>query len=270
MLGGEAGSTSAAERPHWTRLKNVLTSWKRTDVITDVEALRTSARRLIAAECCSFLEGVDVESERWQPFRAWERGLGPDDTLISFNYDRVVEKLKEARRTSKISVVLPVPKIDLEDYEGCCKLLKLHGSVDWKKTKDARSVTVAMGKPLHALECDASELAIATPGPSKLRETEDFKPLWNVGLAAIQEADVIVFLGYRFPETDAFARRSLLDAISRNTVDKLSLHAVLGLPSPTARVRHTASASSVGTRLPQRVPTGDPLNQSSTHAASLS
>jgi hypothetical protein len=236
-------------------------------VRVQVDALLDAARRLIAAECCGFLVGADTRSEKWRPFVRWERELvGPHDTIVSFNYDRVVETLIEARNAlathivgvsaSKIEVVLPQNVIDREDLQGCCPLLKLHGSVDWKKVTGATgpATVYEKSKPEFALACPATELAMATPGPSKKREADGFKGAWDLACDALKAADTIVFLGFRFPETDADARETLLEAVRENDHGNplnnhhLAVHVVLGLPSPQSERLETLLRFVSGTR----------------------
>jgi hypothetical protein len=97
------------------------------------------------------------------------------------------------------------------------------------------------GRDEHfALTCDDDELAIATPGPSKQREgTRGFGDLWRLVTGALTGADAIVFVGYRFPETDADARSELLGAIGNNpgtgSRSTLSIHIVLGNTAQSKR-----------------------------------
>jgi hypothetical protein len=101
-------------------------------------------------------------------------------------------------------------------------------------------VIVQEAPRLFALECEEGELAIATPGPSKKREADEcFRELWKLAREALAEADAIVFVGYRFPETDADAREQLLTAIGKNGAPgskrrphNLKCHIVLGNKSP--------------------------------------
>jgi len=74
---------------------------------------------------------------------------------------------------------------------------------------------------------------IASPGPQKYElQRKTFKPFWSAAVKALQNADVIVFLGYRFPPSDAESRRVILNAIRNNNRDKgehyLRVHTVLG------------------------------------------
>jgi hypothetical protein len=54
------------------------------------------ARRCLTAECSAFLTDLDPKDERWHPYDAWARSLQREwDTVIYFNYDRVLETLEE-------------------------------------------------------------------------------------------------------------------------------------------------------------------------------
>jgi hypothetical protein len=72
-------------------------------------------------------------------------------------------------------------------------------------------------------------MAVAVPGPSKRGLTKElFEPLWVQAVNAIERADAVVFLGYRFPESDAESRERLLKAIVVNQQPRLRIHVVLG------------------------------------------
>jgi hypothetical protein len=61
--------------PHADRIKELEVKHHGGTTRVSVDELRTAARRLIAAECCGFLEGVDTRREKWRPFVRWEREL---------------------------------------------------------------------------------------------------------------------------------------------------------------------------------------------------
>jgi hypothetical protein len=219
------------------------TAWRK----VPMDVVRSAARRLIAAECCAFLESVDTRSEQWRPFRSWASALTANDTIISFNYDRVVETLRDAlvteRGTSPIQVVAPDEGDEPATWNGCAPLFKLHGSVDWRKVTAPKGTTlperiVKDTDPRFALKCADEELAIATPGPSKMRESRGaLRKLWQAAKDALRVADAIVFVGFRFPETDAFAREELLGSIAENVptaaLNTIRVHTVLGLDRPS-------------------------------------
>jgi hypothetical protein len=63
--------------------------------------VRTTARRLVAAECAAFLQHVDPTREQWRPYRRWAASLTPNDTVVTFNYDRVLEMLHDQQNIPK-------------------------------------------------------------------------------------------------------------------------------------------------------------------------
>jgi len=201
-----------------------------------LKSVAASGRRLLAAECCAFLEGADPATERWSPYRRWLRDLVSrrEDTIVTFNYDMVPEmiaaatEVKFAYKTARgILGILPV--------------LKLHGSVNWTLQWDARAQVnnvIEQGTQRAALVCDDLELAIAGPGPSKQSLSRGaFNTYWLEALEALKHATAIVFLGYRFPPTDAEARERLLGAIRDNREGPLAVHIVLGQDPGTSAAR---------------------------------
>jgi hypothetical protein len=187
-----------------------------------VGPIMTAAKRQIAAECCAFLDEANVEDERWMPYRSWVGRIGADDTIITFNYDRVLEHLKSVRE------LVVLDSRNLEEPFRVPIVLKLHGSVDWRSHAHG-SQFIAVDDPVFALGCDDIEICLATPGPTKQQMTAAFRDLWSLAEKALESADHVVFVGYRFPPTDAAARQTLLEALSRNTqTNCLWLHIVLG------------------------------------------
>lgn len=209
---------------------------------TGADALRLSrvAKRLVAGTCSAFLVGADLETERWEPFVKWAKSLGANDTIISFNYDCVVEFL------NKVSKNIHVVRLGGDQSNpGHARLLKLHGSVNWKISGLAPDdSTLPTGKESSikvepqddfdfALKCEDHELAIASPGPIKKAVSAGWlAELWNQAAHAIRAADAVVFIGYRFPPSDSHARERLLLALSQNDRPYLAVHTVLGLHSP--------------------------------------
>lgn len=197
--------------------------------------LRATARRLVAAECCAFLENADPSREHWKPFRRWALALDEDDTIVTFNYDRVLEILHAAQsedaragfvRPSRIHVVTPAELQSPTALNGRAPVLKLHGSVDWQRPSGSDTVNVCGER--FALTCPNEELVIATPGPSKEREARSLSALWTLATDALKAASVVVFLGFRFPPGDADPLRELLGAIRDNSGTSLRVHIVLG------------------------------------------
>ncbi len=178
------------------------------------------ARRMLAVECSFFLHEADTTSERWDPFRRWkevmtDNSLGHHHTVITFNYDRVLERLG-------LGTWARLPK---NAAEGGPAIFKLHGSVDWRRKGAELEVLEDEEDAAHfVVTCRDDALAIAPPGPGKQGMVDDLlEPLWREALARLRTADVVFFVGYRFPQTDAMARRRILGAISNVRVHNIVL-----------------------------------------------
>lgn len=83
-----------------------------------IESLVAFARRTIAAECLLFTDAGVQATERWSPYRRWGLDLQGSDTILTFNYDLVPERLMssavEGSGIGATSVVL-----DAEDEARC-------------------------------------------------------------------------------------------------------------------------------------------------------
>ena len=232
-----------------TLLQEALRSTKIRTAPLHSERLNHVAKRIIAAQCCVFLKRNPTSLERWQPYIRWISKLRHTDTIVSFNYDRVVETAAnspEAQKSGAAGIhVLTFDTSDNWDIElSDCKiadrpvLTKLHGSVDWKRdpTKQPPGrIPYRTSKQLDfAVSADPNhELAICTPGGSKQDKTDsDLKALWEYAKNKLKEAHAIVFLGYSFPRSDAKARAVIMDAIAENRYGGrrafLKMHVVLG------------------------------------------
>jgi hypothetical protein len=160
--------------------------------------LAAMAKRALAADCSRFVRNGDPASERWAPYRDWMNrialeqrtpGAAGQHTIITFNYDTTLEVLRSEAHTIVLDPHDEVPQSQIP-------VLKMHGSVDWKYV----SGKYERGRAEEALCCEDNELALAVPGPAKQRFASD---RWRRALAAVKTAEAVVFLGYRFPETDA-------------------------------------------------------------------
>lgn len=207
-------------------------------------------RRTIAASCSAFLEGVTRDSarkkERWRPYQQWLGSLREHDTILTFNYDRVVELLWPTVRFGAVGasgwgvhirgLQNTLQERDLKDMSKA-KLLptlyKLHGSVNWRIVSS--QVDPAEWTP--TLLDRGAELAIATPRDSKMQMAVGvFGNLWDEAAHALREADDVFVVGFRFPPSDAFPRDRLLAPLSENKRESLNVHVILG-PDHNADLR---------------------------------
>jgi hypothetical protein len=205
--------------------------------------LARAAKRLLAFETSAFLVGNSPTSERWLPYRRWLSSLTEEDTIITFNYDCVVELAKEVIGGTT-SLWTPLPK------DGKCQgkattLLKLHGSTNWRKRDgDGDIERYELSVPLKI----DSDVYIAVPGRSKQRDTGPLMALWAEAKKAIEGATELWIIGYGFPKSDNLAKTWILDAI-RQSKQLRSVDIVLGTTGePTLRVHDMISMALSGRR----------------------
>jgi hypothetical protein len=212
----------------------------RRDPMPTEYVLAPMARRVAAASCCTFLEGVDGPSarrkERWLPYQAWLRRLAQYDTILTFNYDLVVEMLQPAMgEPMAIGVLTHGVRVRGPDHDAPNArdqqerpwLYKLHGSVNWKRDENGDQLLSEGWTP--AMLGSGYDLAIATPGDSKIEMSGGvFGRLWNEAAEALVAADDVFIIGFRFPPSDALPREKLLRALQQNQKKSLNVHVVLG------------------------------------------
>jgi hypothetical protein len=202
------------------------------DKAPSVADFRTLAILAVAAECSTFVDRGSVDSEAWEPYVDWARKRRVNDTVITFNYDQVPEKLGTApfiTHFGEPTVVRPGGTSRVP--ESNCPIYKLHGSTTWGIDRtggfsafDTNQFVSLKGEPGNIYRN-----LIATPGATKLSHCAGLlSPLWENAILRLTKADVIVFMGYRFPPSDSFSRRMLMGAIEQNSQPYLRIHTVLG------------------------------------------
>jgi hypothetical protein len=226
-------AVSSPEGPAAARLKSVIRHANFPSKI-DFLSLANTTHRIIAAECSAFLEDKNIEFEIWQPYIRWAKMLDYNHTIITFNYDRVLETLAGINKIQWFGLNSFVGIIG-HNQEMATKVqqialaVKLHGSIDWKKNESQSPHDIERGEPVEALICDPDQLVIATPGPTKHGMVSGtLGKHWKIAEEALSKADVVFFIGYRFPQTDAEARGRLLGALMKNESPDLRLYTVLG------------------------------------------
>jgi hypothetical protein len=233
-----AGARYTLQRICTTLRRLIPASWPQKE--PSLEDMREGARRLVAADCSLFAEDAKLIHEPWSAHIDWARHLDKRHTIVTFNYDRVPERLrgyiKHEHRTTNLAVLLPSEDPNSQQLSAQARVLKLHGSVDWRRTEEG----VVRAADDFALTASGKDMVIATPGPTKTEVTALLEPLWLLAHKEIEAADPIVFVGYRFPPTDAIAKKRLLEAIEsaatqrRNAEGLLHVHIVLGPRNPDA------------------------------------
>jgi hypothetical protein len=246
-------------------------------------------RRVLAAECSRFCTAPYTEI--WDPYKTWIATLDPAlDTLISFNYDCVVEiadvlRLEDPETPAADrhrSVYVPMPwaadAVFLDDGERpLVKLLKMHGSANWnvERPSEGEKLSGLTGNPdlggargfLAGLVDPSATLGIAAPGGAKrLFVDGQLEKVWHAAKQRIRRANAVVFLGYGLPGTDEVAKNQLLEEIGRDSTGDVHIHVVLGSDINRAAVRRlTALLATIGPATSRRslidgLGAGDPTN----------
>jgi hypothetical protein len=197
-----------------------------------------ATRIRLAVETNSFIEQVPEMNDRWQPYIRWFPGLGKTDTIITLNYDLLVE-------TVAAKVNRPFPgrefetKEDLvsvdelmrqnEDHPDQPLLCKLHGSVDFIEND-----STAYAKRYNIDDYfEADPPLLGTPGTGKVSLSNgSLERVWLTALERLRDAHVISVVGYSLPETDNDFRIKLLDSVAANNGNLKAINIVLGQPTP--------------------------------------
>lgn len=189
--------------------------------------LVASAKRLMAYECSAFHQEIfeanskgrkEEVIEPYIPYQDWGKALIPrEDVVLTFNYDLVFEEVVRA------------PEVEL---------LKLHGSIHTSTMSGG--VKIAAYKPYAILSDQGHVPDIKTPGRSKAQMTAEDRDLWEKAGAYIEQTEEVIFLGYGLPESDAYARKFLLQHLTLNRSTVLKIEIVLGQPNfRTERLQET-------------------------------
>jgi SIR2-like domain len=185
-------------------------------------------KRGLASEVSRFLVENPPTSERWLPYRRWVRSLRPGfDTVVTFNYDTVVETAVETEGVAK-NFWIGIPGARSPSQQ--VPVLKLHGSVNWRLRRDPKDGRESVEPTKDdLLKVPTENIAMAAPGGTKSDfVVTHFASLWANAEAALNAADMLFVVGYSFPDTDPTAQYRLLDAFAAGGRGEKAVHIVLG------------------------------------------
>lgn len=196
---------------------------------TTLDEFRDLAVLAIASEVNAHVAIGSITSEAWQPYINWAQQLPETDSIITFNYDTLLEKVGRDPSVSTVKADgVMWPKGHVRDLPpNRCPIYKLHGSAEWgwddgkKLFQDVHTGGFTLTDGLRPL--------IGTPGATKKKLCDaQFEDIWAAAMGKLKEAEAVVFMGYRFPPSDSFSRRMLLEALQNNKNLTLRVHTVLG------------------------------------------
>jgi len=175
------------------------------------------------------------------------RRLQPDDAIVSFNYDIVADQALSrmgevswnpevgygVKATGKIEKWRVADRTEAPDGE-TVYLLKMHGSLNWRESKD-ESIE------LTAAPFDPASFFIIPPAWNKSVDRGIARLVWEKARRAIMAADVLIAVGYSLPRTDVWTR-ALLRACTE-VREKPFDHVLIANPDSEARRRLTGILS---------------------------
>jgi hypothetical protein len=136
-------------------------------------------------------------------YRKFVENIKPTDTLITFNYDTLLDRELVKRFDISLERLYFHPSANIP------RLLKLHGSVNWLfKEKDICAL------PFGEVSSNSRNYAIIPP--TLYKNPDPFQKLWKEARKYIKDADEILFIGYSLPQLDIPARYVFRRAIRLN------------------------------------------------------
>ena len=157
-------------------------------------------------------EGIG-ENRALHLYDQFARGLEPDDSIISLNYDVIVEDAL-IRNSNRFDAGIPALQVldSLESFVSFSgtPVLKIHGSANlmrcascrkwlvkgWKIAEDVLTPWDGRSRHLTCLECNGELLpVIVPPSLEKAGDLAEVKILWERALQELRSADQVTFIG---------------------------------------------------------------------------
>lgn len=210
--------------------------------------LKRAVTLIYGEELCSTLESAELSSAF---ITRWIRELGPEDVVVSMNYDLLAECLArlhwpEARNCKNKA---DIRRIRRGENFGPL-ILKPHGSLDWVLmtnwiTQKHLVQRTESGGPLREADIDLredfwehrpvmiapvrykDEILMQRTQPAELTEVLNFQ--WQRFMTALSEADELRVFGYSFPPDDLYGNRIYQEAMRRRS-GRNGLRVFLHLP----------------------------------------
>ncbi|HET9180864.1 MAG TPA: SIR2 family protein [Candidatus Angelobacter sp.] len=142
------------------------------------------------------------------------QGLGRNDAVISFNYDLVVERaLRQYAEMNNVPFVPGIYHLDPKEHpvSHFPKILKLHGSVNWRMKDDQLQVrTTAWDNfddtPGYRSSGEGTRFPIFLPFWDKQVTRQPWLWLWQKAHQQLKKTEFIIVWGFSMATTDVKAR----------------------------------------------------------------
>lgn len=234
-------------------LNNSANLYKGYDEIDDLRLFRKklSGTLVRAFDCvhCS----LDNNDQKREIYRKFCEQIGNGDTVITFNYDVLVEQIlwEQNKWTFLDGYGIKKNVNDFQDppwgglypkdkpQESSVKVYKLHGSLGWLYD-DIKEEVYYCRMPNFFQECNTSfcegGVKNQTLGASYDEATTLIEPtymknfdksyiidIWNQSYNAIQQSDELIIIGYSLPEPDSVAQMFLSLAVTNASIKTITV-----------------------------------------------
>ena len=180
-------------------------------------------------------------------------GLGPDDAVITFNWDLLLDNVVASSNPGGpnygTNLLEPLSTLNLPQSAEVPKILKLHGSMNWMTCPRCRKsfAHILQGKPAasyHAGQdvncryCNGPTEPLMIP-PTLLKNYRHpvIKAVWDEAGRALQQADEITIIGYSLPLTDFKAKWLFMRTSAARKTQLRRLTIIDKEPEPVVRRR---------------------------------
>lgn len=196
--------------------------------------IKRAILRVYGKHCDRLAQGLPLDAS-YTLGQLFENAVKPGDTLVSFNYDTLVERVAK-RFGHKLSVA----------NSGCTSskkavlLTKPHGSVSWAIDFKKRTVKwhenglplfESLSEKVVAKKREPCEPLVLGTVPIKselIREVQCHIPeifsvvvcQWKALIDALIKADTVVMVGYSFPREDLYGRFLIKEAVRKRKTRK--------------------------------------------------
>lgn len=187
----------------------------------ELEPMRSRLMQAIGAVLEESLQdgtaGNARKSETCEHHRSLVNSLKPADTILSFNYDCLIDQaLKDAgagkwnarygygfdlgSRGSRLEGDQEWQPVPPSPKDGTIHLYKLHGSLHFQISEEPPGI-VLKARP-YTKQHGALKFTIIPPESNKAYDQGSFSRLWKLASTAIHKAERLIFIGYSLPPTD--------------------------------------------------------------------
>ncbi|MBU2755201.1 hypothetical protein HFU84_10855 [Acidithiobacillus sp. CV18-2] len=162
-------------------------------------------------------------------FSVKDREPQPKNTVITFNYDTLIEESLERMSIpynlgiSNNSFPLSITSLyaasgNQYDNESSLQLLKLHGSIGWALSNDSSHMNIyqTAGQLFAASDQGYEQMVLEPPTWNKGKSAPILQSVWDSAITALSTATRIFVIGYSLPLTDSHFKYLMSASLMNN------------------------------------------------------